>query len=256
MTKPAAFESVYLVDISKHQFTDRFNWHAAALDISGVFVRASVAYAENDKQWIYIDPRYKNHINNIEDAGLITGAYHYFRGDCDLERQLATFIRAFSMFPHALGAWLDVEEPNNTKASQIRWMCDEFKKRTGQTLNIYSRRNVLDRLRWPINPQERNYWLAYYPFSKIGNEHEQPRLMAWVHTAWIEIDDYPIRKDTKFWQWTPRGDFLWDRACCLDVNIYNGTQAEFDIEFGLTTPQAIDAKNGVKPRTDWRKRIV
>jgi lysozyme len=96
-------EPSYTLGIDVSHYQGEVNWPAVAE--SGVvfaFIKATDGIAD-------VDPRFARNWAGAKAAGILRGAYHFFRPSLDSERQAAHFLGAVPVDDMALAPALDVE---------------------------------------------------------------------------------------------------------------------------------------------------
>jgi lysozyme len=168
------------VDVS--HFQGAVDWSAvAAAGVRFAFVKATDGVDG-------VDPRFAENWAGAKDAGILRGAYHFFRPALDAQRQAAHFGRVVTMDDMALPPALDVEvteglAPPELQAGIRTWLAT-VQAAFGCTPILYTdpsfwRENVAaDFSSYPL-------WLACYA--------EKPE----VPSSWEALT---------FWQHTDRGD--------------------------------------------------
>ncbi len=91
------------IDVSHHQ--GNVNWHAVAeAGVSFAFVKAT----DGDT---FVDPQFSTNWTGIKDAGIMRGAYHFFRPARPVDSQVENFVRTIRETGDGdLPSVLDLEE--------------------------------------------------------------------------------------------------------------------------------------------------
>jgi lysozyme len=98
-----ATEQSYLPGIDVSHYQGAVDWPAvAASGVRFAFVKATDGVED-------IDPRFAHNWASAKDAGILRGAYHFFRPCRDARRQAAHFLSVVAMDDMALPPALDVE---------------------------------------------------------------------------------------------------------------------------------------------------
>lgn len=177
-----------------------------------VFVKASEAD-------YYRDSTFDDNWLGAKSAGLLRGAYHFFRCNVDAKKQADSFINYVKSFNDdgELAPVLDLETPDGQKKEKIilavkTWL-DRVETAFGRKPIIYSGQYFLqDYLSEagggpPAWAKEYPLWLAQYP-NNYG-EGSQPFLpRGWF--KWM------------FWQYSEKGRINGINAN-VDLNVFNGT---------------------------------
>ncbi len=103
------------IDVSHHQGT--VNWHAVAE--SGV----DFAFAKATEGLSFVDPQFASNWAGMKNAGILRGAYHFFRPMKSVAAQIENFLRTVGeIAPGDLSPVLDLEEapvPNGDEWESI-----------------------------------------------------------------------------------------------------------------------------------------
>lgn len=123
------------IDVSHWQGT--IDWNAVAADgVEFAFVKAS-------EGGDYTDPRFAANWAGARRAGVIRGAYHFFRPQTDAMAQAAHFLRTVPFAPGDLPPVLDVEVTDGRSmdavAAGVRTWLQEVERATGRRPVIYTR---------------------------------------------------------------------------------------------------------------------
>ena len=113
--QPTSFlptDAVKGIDVSYHQ--EKVDWErVAAASVQFCYVRATLGKTLKDV-------RFREHFDGAKAAGLLTGAYHYFRPDRDAHAQAESFIHVVSsLSPGDLPPALDIEVSGARDAKTI-----------------------------------------------------------------------------------------------------------------------------------------
>lgn len=119
----------------------------------------------------WTDPKYLEHRTGALAAGLVTGAYHYFRGAMDGTAQAEHFFAIAG--PNVLPPVIDVESANNAGISQATF-ASRLQACTERTQSLFGRKPVIytSRSKWSLlvgsAPQiasECDLWVAHYTLA-------------------------------------------------------------------------------------------
>lgn len=151
----------------------------------------------------YVDPMYAPRRAAAKKAGLLWGAYHFFRPG-DIVRQVEHFMRHAAPEPGTLMA-LDHEDPKCSAADAIQFL-QLLEAKIGRRPVIYSGHVIKEQLGNQVNEYLGGcrLWLAQY--GKMAN----------VPNCW---DDYWL------WQFTESGDIKGVTGE-VDVNSFKGTEED------------------------------
>ena len=131
------------IDVSHKQ--GKIDWaQVAAEGRSFVFIKAT-----EGEDWT--DPEFASNWRAAKEAGLLRGAYHFFRPDDSGEAQAANFLSVVDLVQGDLPAVLDVETsgsvaPTNVVAKIRTWL-EMIETRTGQKPILYTDRTFWTTLR-------------------------------------------------------------------------------------------------------------
>lgn len=187
------------IDVSHHK--GQVNWNQVAQ--AGVVF----AFAKATEGTAFVDKRFATNWQAMRDAGLIRGAFHYFRALQDPHAQADHFLANVAFQPGDLPPALDVESINNKGATHEQWVngvqawLDHVRQATGRQPVIYTRANFWNNKlsnafgAFPL-------WVAHYevPNPTLPNGWNQ-----WT-----------------FWQHTDKGSVTGVNSA-VDQNRFNGT---------------------------------
>ena len=146
----------------------------------------------------YVDPTFLGNVRAASAAGILTGAYHFFRPSVDGTDQARHFLSTTALLPLNLPHMLDWEVTDSVRASiqKVRatsWL-ENVKAVTGKIPGIYGSPGFLEPL--GLDDSFKNYplWVAHYGVNR-------PR----IPSPW---------GDYMYWQYTD--------ANGLDVDVFNG----------------------------------
>ena len=204
------------IDVSHWQGT--IDWEAVAADgVEFAFVKAT-------EGGDYTDPRFAENWAGARRAGVVRGAYHFFRPQTDATAQAAHFLRTVQLAPGDLPPVLDVEVTDGRSAAAIadgvRTWLQEVERATGRRPIIYTRASF-----W-TGQMDGGFgayplWVAHYGVSA-------PNIPAgW--SGWT------------FWQHSDAGrvDGI---SGAVDLDWFNGGRAELDAF--LSTGQVPESARG------------
>jgi lysozyme len=123
------------IDVSHWQGT--IDWGAARADgVEFAFIKAT-------EGGDYTDPRFAANWAGARQAGVVRGAYHFFRPQTDAMAQAAHFLRTVTLAPGDLPPVLDVEVTDGRAADAIAagvrtWLA-EVERVTGRRPILYTR---------------------------------------------------------------------------------------------------------------------
>ena len=180
----------------------------------------------------------------FEKAGLPHGFYHFMRPDVSYITQADKFVSIIKDFNYQLPPVCDVEQVG-LGLDIVRSWCGRVASKLGKKPIIYTSpgfwNNLLgvERADWAL---EYDYWVAHYmklsfPVYGIPDEVENTTSYPTQLLPWSKHG-----KAWKFWQFCAAGDgefYGGDYAkhtdkTSLDMDVYNGSLAQFEKEFGIT----------------------
>lgn len=180
-----------------------------------VFVKAS----EGDG---YLDPTFDDHWRCAKAAGLLRGAYHFFRSNVDAKRQASKFIEYVKSMNDdgELPPVLDIETSDGQSRDKIisraRSWLDLVEAAFNRKPIIYSGQSFLQESFSetgggpPAWARDHPLWIAQYPTSYV--EGSQPYLPR----GWFKWT---------FWQYSERGRVNGINTR-VDLNLFNGSLEE------------------------------
>ncbi len=200
-----------------------------------VFVKAT----ESD---YYRDPTFGNNWSGAKSAGLLRGAYHFYRCNVDAKKQADTFINYVKSFNDngELPPALDLETNDGQKKEKIIpavkiWL-DRVEAAFGKKPVIYSGQYFLqDYLSEagggpPAWAKDYPLWLAQYP-----NQYT-PGMQPFLPTGWFKWT---------IWQYSKRGSVNGINAD-VDLDLFNGTLEELYKFAGATPVSGTTPSDGPK----------
>lgn len=192
------------IDISAHNGTPDFDSIAAA-GIKFVYLKASEGVT-------FRDPSFMRNYLAAKRAGLVVGAYHFFRFDCDGTLQAANFLAAIVGCELQLPPAVDVEEWGNpagyattTINERLRSMTALVEVRRGPCM-LYTNKNGAARFMPP----------SHEATSDDGEAE------LWI----CSFTDPPIRRQWRIWQHSHCGRIAGVKGK-VDLNIFNGSADEW-----------------------------
>lgn len=187
------------IDVSAHN--GMMNLDAAAKDgIEFVFIKATEGESFRDANFA---------LNYLKagHAGMMRGAYHFFRFDVDGIKQAENLLKAVAGRPLELGLVIDVEQSGNpegihpdTIAKRLQDMTD-FLILKGRRVTFYSNRDGYDNFVFPTVPG--------YPL--------------WICSF---VDENARRNDWTYWQYDHHGKVSGIRGD-VDMNVFYGSRREW-----------------------------
>jgi lysozyme len=187
-------EPDYLPGIDVSHYQGAVDWAAvAASGIRFAFVKATDGVED-------IDPRFAHNWAGARDAGIVRGAYHFFRPSLDAREQAAHFRRVVVMDDLALPPALDVEvtdglEPTALQAGIRTWL-ENVQAAYGCTPIVYTdpsfwrERVAADFSAYPL-------WLACYA-AEPEIPASWPAWTFWQHTDAGNVSTVAGRVDLNY----------------------------------------------------------
>ncbi len=185
----------------------------------------------------YADPTFGDNWRGAKSAGLLRGAYHFFRCNVDPKKQASKFIDYVkSMNDNGeLPPILDLEtndgQTKDKVIARVKTWLDQVEAAFGRKPIIYSRPIFLqDHFSElgggpPSWAKDYPFWVAYYP--NVYVEGSQPVLPR----GWFQWN---------FWQYSQTGHINGIHAK-VDLNVFNGSLDDLykfaGIDFGASKPQ-------------------
>jgi lysozyme len=201
-TGPETFDdTVDGIDVSHWQ--GAIDW--AAVRGSGV----DFAFIKATEGATYTDPQFARNWAAAGEAGVMRGAYHYFRPGTDPVKQAENFLRVARIGPNDLPAVLDVETSEGLAGDAllraVRTWLETVERATGKRPIVYTYPDFWNRYA-AGSPGPYPLWIASYG-------RDQPL----VPIGW---------NDWTFWQYTSTGRVP-GIAGDVDQNRFNGGSAQF-----------------------------
>ena len=191
-----------MADILGHDFSHwqkNINMEKVAAN-GGKFVMAKAGEVYQGRE--YRDAYYVQNITNAKAAGLITGAYFFFRPSSPLTAQRRIFKEMWDLAPADLPPIIDIESADGKSASYIKNAFEHFYNDILETWNrkpiVYSRDNcvipwgLLDFVTDPLY-----YWKALY-----RAKFEGVPAMFWQFSETYRIPGIPQNVDANYFRGT------------------------------------------------------
>ena len=204
-----------------------------------VFVKAT----EGD---YYRDPTFDDNWFGAKSAGLLRGAYHFFRCNVDAKKQADYFINYVKSFNDngELPPALDLETNDNQKKQKIIpavkiWL-DRVESAFGRKPIIYSGQYFLQEYLSeagggpPEWAKDYSLWLAQYPNQYV------PGMQPFLPTGWFKWT---------IWQYSKRGSINGINAD-VDLDLFNGTLEEL---YKFAGAKPVDSST---PSTPKKHKVV
>lgn len=159
--KPASAYEVWGIDVSRHQ--QNLNWGQLCEEEKPHFV-----FLKATEGTLIQDPSYDRHRKNLEERGILWGAYHFFGHRTSGREQAQNFIRTARLRKGNLYPVLDVEphrffESPEKMVREMNAFCQEIKREYGVYPVIYSSSNFYKKyLQKDFPPKKYHIWIADY----------------------------------------------------------------------------------------------
>lgn len=152
----------------------------------------------------YVDPTYKRNKERAKAAGLLFGAYHFFRPGADPGAQARSFLRNASLEKGDLLPTFDWEvTQSRNDVSKAMYFLDIVENALGKKMIIYGPPYMLNDLNLPESFKERDLWVAHYTTGA-------PLIpKPWTHCS--------------FHQYSEKGSIPGIPAADEDVDLWNGS---------------------------------
>lgn len=200
--------SVHGIDVSRWQ--TNVNWNKlTTLDRSGDTISMSFAFIKATEGILWEDPAFDDNWKNAGKAGVVRGAYHYFKANSSATLQAKNFISSVKLKAGDLPPVVDVEEAGRKSRQELVASLKIYIAAVEKAYHckpiIYSNVSFIDTY-LADDFRDYQFWIAHYYTAK-------PKLASKVN--WV------------FWQYHDRAKITGCRQC-VDVNVFNGSPDEFD----------------------------
>ena len=199
------------VDVSAYQGT--IDWKKLSeQDIQFAYIKATEGSS-------FVDEKFQENYKNAQETNLKIGAYHFFSYDSEGETQAENFINHVEKIDNMLPPVIDVE------------FYGEYKK------NNPDKEKTREQLRILIDKIKENYEVSPILYATnesyelyIANNFEDCEI--WIRDI-IKSPDLPDNREWTFWQYTNREILkgYQGEETYIDMNVFHGTQEEFDTKF-------------------------
>jgi lysozyme len=189
------------IDVSAHQ--GRVDWHGVKAEGYGfAFVKATEGA-------VYTSATFKRNWQGTKEAGLLRGAYHYFLGNMNPEKQAEHFLNVVQPQAGDLPPVLDIEVSRGVSrlhlaAVVLAWL-KHVEAATGLKPIIYTYPSFW-RSSVGVDMSDYPLWIAHY-------RRKTPSLPK----GW---------KDYLFWQYDDRGHLSAVQHNPVDLNVFQGSQQQ------------------------------
>lgn len=187
------------IDISAHNGIIDFN-RVAADSIRFALIKATEGAS-------FKDPRFLENYHGAKNAGLKTGAYHFFRFDVDGTLQGINIVNSIGQLHLDMPVAIDVEEwanPGDISTAVILDRLDNLVahlRRSGLDVMLYTNKN------------------GHHRFLRSRRNHGIP---LWI----CSFSETPPDMDWLLWQYTHRGQIS-GISGPVDINVFNGSDNDW-----------------------------
>ena len=188
--------------------------------------RAGVSFAfMKASQGTFADPDFVMNWQHAAEAGLPRGAYHFFTWDVSVSEQARFFAGLLKNNPGELPPVLDFEMRKYAPADQLRASCSAkiFLMEVEQILGVR-----------PMLYTSPSYWKEFGAADDI-TFLDYP---LWIAHYYVDAPKVPAPwKTWTFWQWSTGkglGPHYGAESKDIDLNVFNGTEANLRERFGLS----------------------
>jgi lysozyme len=218
-------DTVHGMDVSHYDGT--ISWSTAkAAGIDFAFVKAT-------ESTTYVDPTFATNWSEMKAAGVVRGAYHFFRANADPVAQANHVVKVVGpLEPGDLPIVLDLETADGqdgaTIASAATTFLESVSAASGRLPIVY------------VSPGFIN--------GTVGNPSAFAKYTLWVANWGVSCPNVPAPwNDWAFWQHTDQGTVNGVPASAVDLNTFNGTLAQLQ---GTGTVGGSDAGSGSDASAD------
>lgn len=174
----------------------------------------------------YRDRCYRSHIDDAEQAGLVTAAYHFLRAPSEgttVAQQVESSLAVMGQ-KHRRPVWIDVETEGGTLSVDDIRTCKQLYEKAGvRVIGVYSYVPYWETRIRGGEPKTRQFgavWLANYPSTTT-----KPYRQLWDAIPKDKFD-YPLGdQKPELWQFASSG-LVDGWTSGVDVNAYRGTKQQ------------------------------
>jgi GH25 family lysozyme M1 (1,4-beta-N-acetylmuramidase) len=196
------------------------------------FIRASNGVAK--------DNAVDTFARTFADANFPHGFYHFLRHEVSYSTQADNFVNIVKDFDFDLPVVADVEDMG-LGLEFIKSWCGRVSSKLSKDVIIYSSPsfwNGLQNVKQATWALEYKYWVAHY-LNVSYPQYVIPETIPFGYPQALEPWASNGKKWT-FWQWCAKGDgeffggnYSHNENVALDMDVYNGSEAEFLAEFDI-----------------------
>ena len=196
--------SIHGIDVSSYQ--GKINWHLVK-KMREDSVHLSFAFIKATEGLLQVDPYFQRNWREAPKAGIICGAYHYFRPESDGKWQARFFLQNVKTEKGELPMVVDIEQLDGVSPDKMREELKLFLKyitaKTKIKPIIYSGLKFYDNYLWGYF-DEYTLWLAHY----------EPGIEVNKTTKW------------RFWQHSDKASVNGINSV-VDFDVFNGDSLAF-----------------------------
>jgi len=198
--------NIHGIDVSYYQ--GKIDWKKVK-DMKEDDVKVDFAFIKATEGLFMVDPYFQRNWREAPKAGVICGAYHFFRAHKPGLWQAKFFLQTVSFEAGDLPPVVDVEELNGVSASEMRKQLNDFVKHIERKTKVK-----------PIIYTG----LSFYKDYLKGNFENYPLWIAHYHQPKLKVGT-----DTKwhFWQHSDKAKISGINHV-VDFNAFNGDSLAFD----------------------------
>ncbi len=195
---------VHGIDVSKYQ--RGIQWEEVA-DMYHDGRRIQFAFIKATEGWWTEDRNFRQNWAGAREAGIIRGAYHFYRPGADPELQARAFLTTVELDSGDLPPVLDAEQSAGARPAQLREEIGIWLQKVEEATGIR-----------PIIYTNRSYYLQFLH----GYFDEYPLWVAQYHKPSCNVCE---GREWTFWQHSDRGRVN-GIAGPVDFNVFSGSMAE------------------------------
>ena len=209
---------VFGVDVSNYQ--GDINWQELeSQNVSFAFIKATEGSGHTDES-------VRRNLDRAAGTGIKVSAYHFFSFDSAGDTQADNFISAVGR-----------DEINMPPVVDIEYYGDKRKNKPSQAEAESILKPLLSRLEayYGVKPIIYTTLPVYFRYVR-ENFSDYP---LWIRSVGFE----PDLMDWKFWQYSDKGTLTGYNGDeeHIDLNVYNGSEEDFEREFAKSTKKADDS---------------
>ncbi len=196
---------IHGIDVSSYQ--GKINWKEVK-QMEEDEVRVHFAFIKATEGVFSVDPYFQRNWREAPKAGIVCGAYHYFKPKKSGEWQARFFLQTVKFESGDLPPVVDIEELNGASPAKMRIELHDFlkhiEKSTGTRPIIYT-------------------GLSFYKDYLKGYFDDYPLWIAHYYKSRLDLD----RSQWKFWQHSDKARIS-GISHVVDFNTFNGDSLAFD----------------------------